>query len=86
MSEFSTEAFALLGVAIAVIFLRTYARIVAVGFKRLQADDYLMLLIIVSLSTAAYSVGAHWKGLANNGMTDEERRNLDPNSEEYSTR
>ncbi|KAI3549809.1 hypothetical protein CPAR01_13677 [Colletotrichum paranaense] len=89
MSEFSTEAFALLGVAIAVIFLRTYARIAAVGFKRLQADDYLMLFIIFTYSAEtalAYSVGAHWKGLANNGMTDEERRTLDPNSEEYSTR
>lgn len=34
----------------------------------------------------AYSVGAFWKGLANNGMTDEQRRLLDPNSEEYRLR
>ncbi|OHE92160.1 hypothetical protein CORC01_12563 [Colletotrichum orchidophilum] len=89
MSEFSTEAFTLLGVAIAVIFLRTYARINAVGFKHLQADDYLMLLIVITYSAEtalAYSVGALWKGLANNGMTDEERKSLDPTSEEYLTR
>ncbi|KAK4095853.1 hypothetical protein N658DRAFT_81993 [Parathielavia hyrcaniae] len=34
----------------------------------------------------AYSVGAFWKGLANNGMTDEQRRLLDPSSEEYHLR
>lgn len=34
----------------------------------------------------AFTVGARWKGLANNGMTDEERRLLDPNSEEYHLR
>lgn len=34
----------------------------------------------------AYSVGNFWMGLANNGMTDEERRNLDPDSEEYRLR
>lgn len=48
MSDFTTEAFTLLGVAIAVIFLRTYARIKAVGVKHLQADDYLMLFVAVS--------------------------------------
>ena len=34
----------------------------------------------------AYSVGAFWKGLANNAMTDEERQLLDPSSEEYRLR
>ncbi|OLN82716.1 hypothetical protein CCHL11_08758 [Colletotrichum chlorophyti] len=86
MSDFTTEAFTLLGVALCVIFLRTYARINAVGIKRLQADDYLMLFVAITYSAEtalAYSVGAYWRGLANNGMTDEERRTLDPNSEEY---
>ncbi|KAF9877958.1 hypothetical protein CkaCkLH20_04534 [Colletotrichum karsti] len=89
MSDFTTEAFTLLGVAIGVIFLRTYARISAVGIKHLQADDYLMLLVACTYSAEtalAYSVGAYWRGLANNGMTDEERRNLDPSSEEYMIR
>ncbi|GKT49856.1 uncharacterized protein ColSpa_10037 [Colletotrichum spaethianum] len=89
MSEFSTEAFTLLGVAIAVVFLRTYARVKAVGLRHLQADDYLMLFVAVTYSAEtalAYSVGAYWLGLANNGMTDEARRNLDPNSEEFRLR
>lgn len=34
----------------------------------------------------AYIVGAYWKGLANNSMTDEERAALDPNSEEWRLR
>ena len=43
--------------------------------------------IAYSAETAlAYSVGAYWKGLANNGMTDEQRRLLDPNSEEFMLR
>ncbi|KAL0931393.1 uncharacterized protein CTRU02_214128 [Colletotrichum truncatum] len=89
MSDFTTEAFTLLGVAIAVVFLRTYARIKAVGWKHLQADDYLMLVVVCTYSAEtalAYSVGAYWRGLANNGMTDEQRRNLDPNSEEFRLR
>lgn len=32
---------------------------------------------------AAYCVGAWWKGLANNAMTDEQRASLDPDSQEY---
>ncbi|KZM23365.1 hypothetical protein ST47_g5499 [Ascochyta rabiei] len=70
--SFTTEAFTLLGVGIAVIALRTVARATAV---------------IYSLETAAaYVVGAWWLGLANNGMTDEQRRMLDPESHEYSLR
>jgi len=43
--------------------------------------------IAYSAETAlAYSVGAYWRGLANNGMTDEQRRLLDPNSEEFMLR
>ncbi|KDN61246.1 hypothetical protein CSUB01_09843 [Colletotrichum sublineola] len=89
MSDFVTEAFTLLGVAIGVISLRTYARISAVGVKHLQADDYLMLFIALSYSAEtalAYSVGAYWRGLANSGMSDEARKNLDPNSEEFMLR
>ncbi|KAM7211357.1 hypothetical protein V8F06_013265 [Rhypophila decipiens] len=86
MDSFTTEAFTLLGVGISIIGLRLYARITTVGFSRLQADDALMVLaaIVYSVETAlAYSVGAYWKGLANNAMTDEQRRLLDPSSEEY---
>ncbi|KAK0637031.1 hypothetical protein B0T17DRAFT_613676 [Bombardia bombarda] len=89
MDAFTTEAFTLLGLGLSIIGLRLYARISTVGYKRLQADDYLMILaaIVYSIETAlAYSVGAYWHGLANNAMTDEERRLLDPSSEEYRLR
>lgn len=49
MSEFVTEAFTLLGVAICLIGLRTTARWIMVGPKNFQADDYLMLVACVSL-------------------------------------
>lgn len=50
MSDFVTEAFTLLGVAILVIGLRTTARWIMVGPRNFQADDYLMLLASVSIS------------------------------------
>ncbi|KAK4225372.1 hypothetical protein QBC38DRAFT_511101 [Podospora fimiseda] len=86
MSGFVTEVFALLGVGLFVIGLRLYVRISTVGIKRLQPDDYLMVLaaVIYSMETyLAYSVGVFWKGLANNAMTDEERKSLSPDSMEY---
>lgn len=45
---FFTEVFALLGVGLLVIFVRTGARIHSVGFRGLMADDYLMLVAAVS--------------------------------------
>ena len=89
MASFTTEDFTLLGVGLSVIGLRTYARVSTVGISCLKADDYLMLVAAVlyaAESTLAYSVGASWHGLANNAMTDEERRLLDPASEEFSLR
>lgn len=47
--SFTTEAFTLLGVGIAVIALRVVARATAVGFKRFQFDDYLMCVAAVCL-------------------------------------
>ncbi|CAG8890340.1 unnamed protein product [Penicillium egyptiacum] len=89
MDEFNTEAFTLLGVAIVVIGLRMTARWIMVGPKGFQADDYLMLVacVVYGLETgAAYMVGAWFMGLANNAMTDEQRKNLSPDSEEYRLR
>ncbi|KAF1961445.1 hypothetical protein CC80DRAFT_237658 [Byssothecium circinans] len=88
-NAFTTEAFTLLGVGITVVALRTVARATVVGVKHFQFDDYLMCVaaVIYSLETAtAYAVGAWWRGLANNGMTDAQRKALDPNSEEYRLR
>lgn len=43
--------------------------------------------MIYGLETGtAHAVGAWWHGLANNGMTDEQRRTLDPTSQEYEFR
>lgn len=49
-NPFITEAFTLLGVALAMIFLRTFARANSVGVRRFQLDDYMMLLAAVSLT------------------------------------
>lgn len=43
-------------------------------------------LVYTAESVAAYFVVAYWKGVANNGMTDEERAALSPTSEEYMLR
>ncbi|KAJ5699138.1 hypothetical protein N7462_001143 [Penicillium macrosclerotiorum] len=89
MGDFNTEAFTLLGVAIVVIGLRTTARWIMVGPRNFQPDDYIMILagVVYGLETgAAYMVGAWFKGLANNSMTDQERKALSPSSEEYRLR
>ncbi|KIW21160.1 hypothetical protein PV08_01740 [Exophiala spinifera] len=85
-NEFNTEAFTLLAIGVLIVAIRTASRLSVVGLKALWLDDYLMLFatVIYGLETgAAYIVGAWWLGLANNGMTDEQRRTLDPNSQEY---
>lgn len=56
-NPFITEAFALLGVALTVIILRTIARATSVGVRHFQLDDYVMLLAGVSL-TALYRLNA----------------------------
>ncbi|KAJ5607606.1 hypothetical protein N7537_004225 [Penicillium hordei] len=89
MDGFNTEAFTLLGVAIVIIGLRTTARWIMVGPRGFQADDYLMIVacVVYGLETgAAYMVGAWFMGLANNSMTDEQRKSLSPDSEEYRLR
>lgn len=85
-SDFNTEAFTLLSLAVVVIAVRTGARVSMVGWPNLQLDDYLMPLaaVVYGLETgAAYSVGAKWKGLANNSMTDAQRAALSRGSEEW---
>ncbi|KAF5970074.1 integral membrane protein PTH11 [Fusarium bulbicola] len=85
-TSFAAEAFTLLFIGISVIGLRTFARIRQVGVRNFEADDYLMLLAIIpyTIETAlAYTVGANYYGLTNSGMTDEERKALSPDSEEF---
>lgn len=67
MSEFVTEAFTLLGVAIVIIALRTTARWIMVGPKNFQPDDYLMLVACVSVVRSAVNLadgqsGGIWTG------------------------
>ncbi|OMP86612.1 hypothetical protein BK809_0003783 [Diplodia seriata] len=87
--SFGNEAFTLLSLGIVVICCRLAARVRMVGVRQLDFDDYLMCFVAVvySLETAtAYLVGARYMGLANNGMTDDERAALDPSSHEASLR
>ncbi|ROV88060.1 hypothetical protein VMCG_10397 [Cytospora schulzeri] len=87
--EFINEVWGLQGVAYLVLGLRYYSRIVTLGWRKFALDDYLIAVATVvytAESVAAYYVVAYWKGLANNGMTDEERAALDPNSEEWQLR
>ncbi|KAF7122907.1 hypothetical protein CNMCM5793_001018 [Aspergillus hiratsukae] len=87
--SFTTEAFTLLALAIVAIIIRIIARITTVGIRNFQLDDYLMPLagVVYGLETgAAYCVGAWWKGLANNSMTDAQRAALSPDSEEFRLR
>ncbi|KAI4148663.1 MAG: hypothetical protein L6R39_002733 [Caloplaca ligustica] len=87
--NFLAEAFSFLAIGLVVIVLRWISRVMTVGFARLAADDYLMVIAgaLYSAETAlAYYVGVRWKGLANSGMTPEERAALDPQSEEYRLR
>ncbi|TKW58021.1 hypothetical protein CTA1_739 [Colletotrichum tanaceti] len=89
MRSFQIEAWTLLAVGILITMLRTYSRIRAVGVRGLQADDYLVWIgaIFYAIETGlAHSVGAIAKGMANNGMTDEQRAALSPDSEEYRLR
>ncbi|KKK27114.1 hypothetical protein ARAM_006496 [Aspergillus rambellii] len=87
--SFVIEAFTLLGLGILAIIIRIIARWTTAGPRRFQLDDYLMSLagVVYALETgAAYCVGAWWRGLANNAMTDAQREALDPSSQEYAWR
>ncbi|KAH6869001.1 hypothetical protein B0T10DRAFT_370799, partial [Thelonectria olida] len=89
MSSFTAEAFTLLGIGLGIIGLRTYVRINTMGIRHLKLDDYFMVVaaFLYSTETAlAYTVGAYWNGLANNGMSSQERGALNPASREYSLR
>lgn len=46
--SFTHDGFIFLGIGIAVTLLRTYARWDQAGFKRFQADDFLVWLALVS--------------------------------------
>ncbi|RYP52353.1 hypothetical protein DL768_002464 [Monosporascus sp. mg162] len=89
LQKFVIEDWTLFAIGLCVTVLRTYTRVKHVGFKGLQGDDYLVWLAMFfyTIETSlAYAVGAVAKGLANNGMTDDQRLALDPSSSEYKLR
>ncbi|TLD28589.1 hypothetical protein PspLS_04054 [Pyricularia sp. CBS 133598] len=87
--RFTIELWTLFTIGALTTILRTYARVKANGFANLRADDYLVwvgLIGYASQCSLGYSIGNVAKGFANNGMTPEERANLDPNGPEYGFR
>ncbi|KAB8074039.1 hypothetical protein BDV29DRAFT_127641 [Aspergillus leporis] len=85
----TVESWALYAIGVAATLLRTYARGSAVGFRHLQADDYLVwvgILFYTAQTALAYSVGNVAHGLANNGMTDAQRAALSLDDPEYQFR
>ncbi|ROW00012.1 hypothetical protein VPNG_08351 [Cytospora leucostoma] len=87
--EFINEVWGLQGVAYLALALRYYSRITTLGWRKFSLDDYMIALatlVYTAESVAAYFVVAYWKGLSNNGMTEEQRAALDPNSEEWQVR
>ncbi|KAF0329418.1 integral membrane protein pth11-like protein [Colletotrichum asianum] len=88
-NAFIREVWGLQGAAYLVVGLRYYSRLTTLGWRKFAWDDFLMgvaVLVYTAESVAAYFVVAYWKGVANNGMTDEERAALSPSSEEYMLR
>ncbi|KAK4206140.1 hypothetical protein QBC37DRAFT_145338 [Rhypophila decipiens] len=89
MDQFTVEAFTLFAVALSVTILRTYARVRNEGIRGLYWDDYLVWIGTTAYgieTVLAYCVGAVARGLANNGMTDEQRAALSPSDPEYAMR
>ncbi|KAI1772038.1 hypothetical protein F4818DRAFT_427419 [Hypoxylon cercidicola] len=87
--QFVREDWTLFSIGFCFTALRTFARVKQGGFKGLRADDFLVwiaMMFYAAETSLAYSVGAVAKGLANNGMSDEQRLSLDPSSTEYQTR
>ncbi|KAJ6782103.1 hypothetical protein PWT90_08392 [Aphanocladium album] len=87
--NFVVEAWSLLSAALAITALRIGFRISALGIRHLGWDDYLVCLgalFYVIETTLAYNVGHVAHGLANGGMTDEERAALSPDDPEFKMR
>ncbi|KAI6785006.1 uncharacterized protein J7T54_008100 [Emericellopsis cladophorae] len=83
------EIWTLYAVAVASTFLRTYARVRAVGWKGMGWDDYLVwvgVIFYTCQSALGWSIGNSANGLANNNMTPAQRASLSPHSQEYQMR
>ncbi|KAK4129231.1 hypothetical protein N657DRAFT_609369 [Parathielavia appendiculata] len=86
---FNITLWTLYAVGVLVTVLRTYARVMAVGWKRFEADDILVwvaVLLYSTQTTLGYEVGNLAHGLANNGMTEAQRAALATANVEYGMR
>ncbi|KAJ8195365.1 hypothetical protein LV164_002207 [Aspergillus fumigatus] len=82
----TVEHWTLYAIGVTLTLLRTYARVRAVGFRHLQAEDLLVwvgIIFYTAQTALAYSVGRVAHGLANNGLTDAQRAALSPDDPEY---
>lgn len=57
--DFNTELWTLYAFGVAITILRTYARVKAVGFGNLQADDFIIWLAIVRLDAILFVYDAN---------------------------
>lgn len=57
--NFLAEAFSFLAIGLVVIVLRWISRVMTVGFARLAADDYLMVIAGVSAVTCPHPDCSH---------------------------
>jgi hypothetical protein len=55
----TVELWTLYALAVSFTILRTYARVVAVGFRELCVDDYLIWLAIVRITVCRYFAAVH---------------------------
>jgi hypothetical protein len=60
-SKGTVELWTLYAIGVSFTILRTYARIIAVGFQKLRADDYLIWLAIVRIRSQCL---LHWSTMA----------------------
>ncbi|GAW25136.1 putative triacylglycerol lipase-like protein [Rosellinia necatrix] len=89
LHAFVVEDWTLFSICLTLTIFRTYGRTRNAGWGGLQGDDYFIFVALVfyaAETTLAYLVGAVAMGLANNGMTKEQRETIDPNGEEYRLR
>jgi hypothetical protein len=67
------------------VWLAMVCSVISCVWCSTEIFDFLQI-IYAAETTLAYSVGAVARGLANNGMTDEQRMTLNSNSPEFQTR
>ncbi|KAK4196674.1 hypothetical protein QBC40DRAFT_233894 [Triangularia verruculosa] len=86
---FNITLWTLYAIGVCTTALRTYSRLQQVGFANFETDDYLVWVAILFYTTQAslgYQIGNLAQGLANNGMTDEQRMLLLPSDPEWDRR